>query len=381
MKPFTKLLLLALTIIILASLSVTTVMAAPYPEDKTFFDVYGGSVVNDENDGFWMDSEDDIAQTFEDGEIIRSGRAYYSYIRDNVSMFNIDFDDTKTPYFSDEEDNRYISYTKDTYFMIDQYIADSYMIQMDIKLIGAEADKFVGIVFDVDENADGKGPQGKEKVCVATNSESDKYAAKIGFCVAFNVADDSKDEIVIYVVDKDATVKAQYVHTLANGALESWNKITVIDDISGTVKFYCNTNQLIATMKLSEIKDDFFTKAVIYNAAGEEVASTSNAYINTYANFNLASLNPGIMGIDNWAVVPYEFSADVDDPINTTPEPTATPAPTTVPTQAPATKAPEATQATTADNKNEKSGGCGSSMAIAQIMMILGATVIIKKRK
>ena len=57
---------------------------------------------------------------------------------------------------------------------------------------------------------------------------------------------------------------------------------------------------------------------------------------------------------------------------------TATPAPTEVPTPAPATEAPKATEAP-AEEKEE--GGCGSSMAIAQIMLVLGAAVVIKKRK
>ncbi len=378
MKKISKLLLVVMTIALVVAMMATSAMAEPYPEDRTFFDVYGSEVTNDENDGFWIDCEDDMTQLFEDGEIIRSANNYYTYIRDYISMFNIDFDDTKTPYFSDEEDNRYISYTKDTYFMIDQYVADSYMIQIDIKLIGTEADKFAGFVFNVDENANSKGPEGKDKVCIATNADSDKYAAKVGFAMSFDASDDTKDEIVIYVIDKDYKITAQYIHELPNDALATWHKITYIDDTNGTIKFYCNNNELIATMKLSEIKDDFYTKAVIYNAAGEEVASTANAFINTYSNWNLASLNPGILGLDNWAVVPYDFDAAIDDPINTTPEPTATPAPTEVPTPAPATEAPKATDAP-AEEKEE--GGCGSSMAIAQIMLVLGAAVVIKKRK
>lgn len=67
-----------------------------------------------------------------------------------------------------------------------------------------------------------------------------------------------------------------------------------------------------------------------------------------------------------------------------TAEPTATPAPTEAPTEvpteapteAPATEAPKATEAPA-----EEEGGCGSSVAIAQIMLILGVAVVLKKRK
>ena len=46
-------------------------------------------------------------------------------------------------------------------------------------------------------------------------------------------------------------------------------------------------------------------------------------------------------------------------------------------TEAPATEAPEATKAPV----NEEKGGCGSSSAIAQVMLVLGAALIIKKKK
>ena len=64
----------------------------------------------------------------------------------------------------------------------------------------------------------------------------------------------------------------------------------------------------------------------------------------------------------------------------------ATPAPTATPevTQAPATNTPDISSAPStaptqqADNKK---GGCGSSAAIAQILIVLGAALVIKKRK
>lgn len=69
-----------------------------------------------------------------------------------------------------------------------------------------------------------------------------------------------------------------------------------------------------------------------------------------------------------------------------TAEPTATPEPTQAPTQAPTTVPTAAPTAvpTTAPTKvpaAEEESGCGSSAMIAQVMLVLGAAVILKKRK
>lgn len=56
---------------------------------------------------------------------------------------------------------------------------------------------------------------------------------------------------------------------------------------------------------------------------------------------------------------------------------TATPAPTQAPTTAPTAAPTQAPTQAPADSE----GGCGSSVALAQIMMIMGAALIIKKRK
>lgn len=59
---------------------------------------------------------------------------------------------------------------------------------------------------------------------------------------------------------------------------------------------------------------------------------------------------------------------------------TPTPPPTEVPTKAPATEAPKATDAPT-EEKEEEKGGCGSSVIFAHAMLVIGAAMIIKKKK
>ena len=79
------------------------------------------------------------------------------------------------------------------------------------------------------------------------------------------------------------------------------------------------------------------------------------------------------------------FDGDFDKLYATpTPDPNATPTPTPVPTETPkATTAPtqvplDATRVPATTN-NDK--GCGSSSAVAQVMLVLGAALIIKKKK
>lgn len=82
------------------------------------------------------------------------------------------------------------------------------------------------------------------------------------------------------------------------------------------------------------------------------------------------------MFIGNFSIV-----REVPDP-EPTQEPVTTQAPET--TQAPATTtAPETTKAPEAPMENDSSekGGCGGSAAVAQVMLILGAALIIKRKK
>ncbi|MBE7067014.1 MAG: hypothetical protein E7385_05630 [Ruminococcaceae bacterium] len=77
-----------------------------------------------------------------------------------------------------------------------------------------------------------------------------------------------------------------------------------------------------------------------------------------------------------------DFDGDLEKFLGLAPvateEPTEAPteAPTEEPTEAPATEVPS----TEAPKKDDK-GGCGSSSAIAQVMLVLGAALIIKKKK
>jgi hypothetical protein len=62
--------------------------------------------------------------------------------------------------------------------------------------------------------------------------------------------------------------------------------------------------------------------------------------------------------------------------VEVTAAPTEDPNKTPAPTKAPVTNPPAATEAPKSED-----GGCGSSSAIAQVMLILGAALVIKKKK
>lgn len=108
------------------------------------------------------------------------------------------------------------------------------------------------------------------------------------------------------------------------------------------------------------------------------------------ANYNEVYFNKEITGLVKITIVIVE--SDAAWPANNigmytlyekmgesqaTPVPQATQLPTTAPTQAP-TEAPTESPTEVPENKND---GCGSASGIAQIMLILGAALIIKKKK
>ena len=124
----------------------------------------------------------------------------------------------------------------------------------------------------------------------------------------------------------------------------------------------------------------YYPSAVVKDAAGNEILSVSNPRIN--AEYGMLAF--GIRGtdriveIDNLKLEYHEFipvTKPTQDPGTTpqTPETTKGPDVTKVPD---ATAAPKVTQ-----EAEQKSGGCGSSVVVAHVMLIVGAAVILKKRK
>lgn len=116
-----------------------------------------------------------------------------------------------------------------------------------------------------------------------------------------------------------------------------------------------------------------------------EYVEDMDLYFEAYTNATEYALPP-----DRWAAIDIytvkdeaEFYELGDLLPGVTPEPTATPdpsitqAPTTAPTVAPTT-AP--TTAPTQAPVSEEKSGCGSSAMVAQIMLVLGASIIIKKK-
>ena len=376
--------ILALVVVICIMMQMS-VMAFPYDPDSGFFDHYGSNVTNDENDGFWFDSQDDITQAFPDGDSVRSGDFYQGYLRDASTPKHISGADGDGPFFKDEdigneEFNRYIRFNGSTYMIFDKAIRDAFRMDIDIRLEATvEGDAFAGFILGGDQ--DSNSPEyNTGTICVATTADSLKYASKIGLGIGIYAADDSKDQVIIYAVNNDGTVTASYEIDFADGTFNAWTKLTLIDDVAGTMKLYV-ADQFVATIKLTELKDNYFTKASILDKEGNEVAATTTAKVYFESNVSIANISTGDLAVDNWGIDPRDdYDMTLNDPIGDAPKPTKVPA-TAAPTEAPATSAPTQAPATDAPAEEKEEGGCGSSMAIAQVMLILGAAVVLKKRK
>ena len=122
--------------------------------------------------------------------------------------------------------------------------------------------------------------------------------------------------------------------------------------------FNSNTNYTQEGATLNAFRFD------VFNGANEE-ATFDIEYILFFDNKESAAVWDG------------NFEA-IATPVPTVAPVTPTPVPTEVPTQAPATEAPKATEAP-AEEKEE--GGCGSSVILAHAMLVIGAAMIIKKKK
>lgn len=121
----------------------------------------------------------------------------------------------------------------------------------------------------------------------------------------------------------------------------------------------------------------YYPKAVVKDATGAEVLSVEKPRICAeYAMLAFGIRAPDrVIELDNLVLECYELKPVTD----ATEPPAATEVP---PTEAPATQAPAVTEAPKATQApEEESGGCGSSMAIAQMMTILAVAIVLKKKK
>ena len=224
---------------------------------------------------------------------------------------------------------------------------------------------------------EGSNPFYEEDLAKNQDGEGAKSVGTTGIGVSYR--DENKIGLYIKCLDDEGLLRTHEVIFTPVENVAEFNSFKVVDYDNGTIEFYAN-DKLFATVKFSNPKmteksmaysELYYQDAAIYDAEGNELAKVSNALISTQSCFAFGS-RASIISVDNITFAEYI------DP-NATPKPTEvpTPVPTQAPTAAP-TKAPEATKAPATE---EKDGGCGSSAALAQIMLVLGAAVVIKKRK
>jgi hypothetical protein len=215
-------------------------------------------------------------------------------------------------------------------FTIDVALADAQTLQADGTFDGVDipnvASKFAGIrMYTI----------GSDQTDAMNTSASVLTPGTSGLGFNFNVADDSKDELIVYVLNSDKSV-AQAAFSFDNGTFDNWTTFKVTDQLEGTLNVYIN-----GTLT-SKITIDGSNVAIL-DASGAEKAATSDANIYDLANFHVINANDGDINIDNVGVKYYdeaddeEGSSENDDPVAT--EAPATEAPADE-TEAPATEAP-----------------------------------------
>ena len=168
-------------------------------------------------------------------------------------------------------------------------------------------------------------------------------------------------------VDLDITDMGFKTFTSYIGMAESMS----LNLTMGTIKFrvYCD-GELKYESELKSWTDEFVTPELV-------TVDITDVKILRLAIDNAGDGHSGDLG--NWGGACISKLTNPED-IYATPVPTATPEIT----KTPVTPTPSVTTApTTAPNEKpeENKDGCGSSSAIAQVMLILGAALIIKKRK
>ena len=365
-----------------------------YAYGTELLSTYAGIENSASADGFWFDAEDLTVE--HDGPV--RGAPYVGYLRDHATPKHISGGDGDGPFWgidSDEDYNNYMNFNPGSYFVHDYYIESAYKSTIDIKLDSEfAAGHFAALRFGL------SAAEGAEAI-----SDSSK-----GVTIAFDVADSSKDTIKIGAYDSS---KGQVYYTvdLANGILNKWNQIKIVDNIEGAMKIYFN-NDLIATVTLSAVKGDFYTAMTVANANGETKVTASAVSVCTDANMNIgvaanadnSIVTTGGLYMDNWSIVEYEESEDNKpteapaDPTEAPSDPTEAPAdPTEEPageTEKPADKTEKpadktsapATSAAPAD-KDVDEGGSNTWIIIVAIVAAVAVVaavvvvIILKKKK
>lgn len=161
---------------------------------------------------------------------------------------------------------------------------------------------------------------------------------------------------------------------LANKGPGKTNIISLSKDAAGT--------EVVATVNITEL-DLEGNMAEKFTSTLTVTDTTYNGplYLYMKAETRMFIGNLRITSEDSATEAPTQAPAtEAPTEAPATDEPTQAPTAAAPATDAPATEAP-ATSAPSSATQEEKDGGCGSSSAIAQVMLVLGAALIIKKRK
>lgn len=162
---------------------------------------------------------------------------------------------------------------------------------------------------------------------------------------------------------------------------DSGNPTIYFQTVDGKLGLYNLTNERLADIEIGKtysitVACDLETTDYYLFIDGEYLAGSKsefNVEFSTLSAIRLDILGEGIqVTLDDLCMDGGLIKKITESIPAHTQAPTAAPtqAPTTAPTQAPATEAPA-----------EDEGGCGSSVALAQIMMIMGAALVIKKKR
>lgn len=163
----------------------------------------------------------------------------------------------------------------------------------------------------------------------------------------------------------DITLKNGIITILVDEALICTVELSQVEAVT-TILHENHWNKDLVGLELID-SEEVYRKAVIKDNQGQEVLTVDGAVVMKCGAFVFTN-RVAPFGLDN--IVVYEEHVDV--PVVTQAPATPTPDPTQVPaTEVPSTDVPKA----------EEKGGCGSSSAIAQVMLVLGAALIIKKKK
>ena len=373
----------------------TAVPAMAY--GNSFLDTYSAvpnNYAGDEgyDETYWFDCEE-FTQVSHRASF--RGEPYVSYLRDYSTPKAFSGEDGDGPLWGVDSDanNRYMIMNPSTYWTQDHCIEDEYTFTIDICLgealtrqedgsyagegIPNVAEKFAGIrMYTI----------GSDYSDAANTTASVLTPGTSGLGFNFNVADDSKDELIIYVLNKDKSV-AQAAFAFDNGTFDAWTTFKVTDQLDGNLNIYVD-GTLTAKITIDG------SNVAILSATGAEKAATSNANIYDLANFHVVNCNDGDLNVDNVGVKYYEESDDTEAPVEDKPAPEApstdAPAVDNDKDEAPATDAPAvdndkdeapATDAPTVDNDKNDTGDVALVYAAVAAAIVVGSIVVIRRKR